>query len=212
MKSQPHLVRSPRVATWLVNLFTRTDEESIMGDLLEEFFLLASTAGVRLARRWFWKQTLKTICHLFVSGFRAAPSSTAAAIVGGFLLSKITNEFPDKLLSAVTDRYLTYWSGHFHAYLWVLKGLFISHLMVSLFVGGTVALVAKGREVAATVTMGLILCAMICASSFWIVASTGDASFLWNLPWFLADPLAIVIGGIIIRTRRSRAALRHSRA
>jgi hypothetical protein len=34
---------------------------------------------------------------------------------------------------------------------------------------------------------------------------------LWNLPWFLADPLAIVSGGIIIRTHRSRAGVWHSR-
>jgi hypothetical protein len=212
MRSHPQFVRPPGVALWLLNLFTLPDTEAIVGDLFEEFFHLASKSRVAFARRWFWKQTVKTIAHLFVCGFGAAPWSTAAAIVGGFLLSKLANELPDKLLSAVTDRYLTYWSGHFHAYLWVLKGLFISHLMVSLFVGGTVALVAKGREVAATVTMGLILCVMICASSFWIVASTGDASFLWNLPWFLADPFAIVSGGVIIRTHRSRAAVRHSRA
>jgi hypothetical protein len=71
---------------------------------------------------------------------------------------------------------------------------------------------AKGREVTATMAMGLILCAMICVSSFWIVAGIGDASFLWNLPWFLADPVAIVMGGVIIRARRSTGAVRQSRA
>jgi hypothetical protein len=212
MSSKTSFVRPPRFASWLVNLFTLPDEESLVGDLLEEFFLLASAAGGRFARRWYWKQTMKTVFHLFLGGLRGAPWSTAAAIVGGFLVSKLANELPDKLLSTLTDRYLTYWSGHFHAYLWVLKGLFIAHLTVSLFVGCSVALMAKGREVTATMAMGLILCAMICVSSFWIVAGIGDASFLWNLPWFLADPVAIVMGGVIIRARRSTGAVRQSRA
>jgi hypothetical protein len=57
----------------------------------------------------------------------------------------------------------------------------------------------------ATMTLSLILCAMAVASFAWIVAATGDVSFLWNLPEQFADPLAVVLGGVIVRTRRSAA-------
>jgi len=62
----------------------------------------------------------------------------------------------------------------------------------------------------ATITLALILCAMSAAVAVWLVAHTGDASFLWNLPWFFTDPVAIVMGGVITRKRRSSAATRVS--
>jgi len=107
--SRPEFVRPPRLASWLINLFTPVeDPESILGDLLEEFSELASKLGVAFARRWYWRQTIRTIAHLAGSGFRAAPWSTTAAVVGGFLLGKFVAGLPDKLLSSVTDRYLVY--------------------------------------------------------------------------------------------------------
>ena len=88
MTSQADFLQPPRIAVWLVNLFTLTAEEaeSIPGDLLEEFSHLASKSGVAFARSWYWRQTVKTIAHLVGSGFRVAPWSTTAAVVGGFLL------------------------------------------------------------------------------------------------------------------------------
>ena len=41
MTSHPGLVPPPRIATWLVSLFVLPEEESILGDLLEEFCDLA---------------------------------------------------------------------------------------------------------------------------------------------------------------------------
>ena len=73
--------------------------------------------------------------NLFGSGYRAAPWSTTAAAVGGFLLHRFVSGLPHKLLSAVTDRYLAFWSTHFNAYIWVLKGMTPVHLIASLFVG-----------------------------------------------------------------------------
>lgn len=61
MTSQAHFVRPPRTATWLVNLFTPADAgESILGDLFEEFSHIASNSGVAVARRWYWRQSVKT--------------------------------------------------------------------------------------------------------------------------------------------------------
>jgi hypothetical protein len=206
MTSQAYLGQPPRLAAWFINLFTAHENaESIFGDLLEEYSYLASKSGVTFARRWYWRQTVKTMAHLFGSGYRAAPWSTTAAVVGGFLLHKFVSGLPHKLLSAVTDRYLAFWSTHFNAHIWVLKGMMPVHLVASLFVGCVIALAARGREMVVTGTLGLVLCAMAVASLLVIAAKTGDASFLWILPLSFADSFGIVVGGAIVRTRRSAA-------
>ena len=90
MTSQSHFVQPPRFAVWLLSLFAPDeDAESILGDLFEEFSLLASKSGVPFARRWYWRQTLKTVLQLAGLGFRTAPWLTTAAIVAGFMLRKV---------------------------------------------------------------------------------------------------------------------------
>ena len=201
MTAHAQFVRPPRLATWLVNLFVSGEEESMVGDLCEEFWQIASKAGAAPARRWYWRQSGKTIAHLFCTRFRAAPGRTVAAIVGGFFVGGFVNGLPDKALSAVTDRYLLFWSSHFQAYLWVLKGMLIEHLILSMLVGCIVASAAKGGEMVATITLALVRCALIGAALLW-VATHLPSDVAWML-WSLADPFAIVVGGAIVRTRRS---------
>jgi hypothetical protein len=206
MMSQEFSVQPPRIATRLIGLFTSDNEaEAIPGDLLEEFSHLASKSGVAIARRWYWRQTGKTITHLAGGAFRSAPWFTAALVVGGFLLHGFLNALPDKVLSEVTDRYLAFWSSHFQAYMWVLNGMMIAHLMASLLVGSMVALAAKGREMVATLTLVLVYCGMG-------GVALGGAALVWvathrpmNVAWPLwADPFAIMMGGLIVRTRRAQ--------
>jgi len=207
MTSQADFVQPPRVAAWLINLFTRDVEgESIIGDLLEEYSDLASKSGTAVARSWYWRQTVKTIAHLAGTGFRVAPWSTAAAVVGGFLLLRVVSRFPETAIFAVLHRYQVF-DHHFSAYVFfATDGIAIGHVVASMFVGCIVALVAKGREMVATMTLGLVLCALIGASFAWVATHwpTGDA-IVWML-WQGADPFAIVVGGAIVRTRRSTAA------
>ena len=82
-------------------------------------------------------------------------------------------------------------------------GVAIGHVIALLFVGCMVGLAAKGREMVATTTLALILCAMIVAALVWI-STHQPVDVAWML-WSCADPLAIVIGGAIVRTRRSAA-------
>jgi hypothetical protein len=206
--SQEFSVQPPRVATWLIGLFTSDSEaEAIPGDLLEEFSDLASKSGIIFARRWYWRQTAKTITHLAAAAFRSAPRLMASLVVGGFLLHGFLHALPDKALSVVTDRYLAFWSSHFQAYLWVLNGMMIAHLMASLLVGCMVALAAKGREMVATVTLALIFCgmggaALVGAALVW-VAKHRPVDIAWLL-WAWWGPFAIVMGGLIVRTRRAQ--------
>jgi hypothetical protein len=207
--TQPPSMQPPRIAVWLIGLFTSDKEaEAVPGDLLEEFSHLAAESGSVIARRWYWRQTAKTITHLAGAAFRSAPWLMAAVIVGGFWLHGFLHGLPDKVLSVVTDRYLAYWSSHLQVYKWVLSGMAITHLLLSMFVGCMVALATKGREMVATMTLALVFCAMVGAAL--VVESMGrnggayayrDVS--WML-WSCADPLALVIGGVMVRARRSR--------
>jgi hypothetical protein len=214
MTSQPNFVQPPRIATWFVNLFTPAEEaDSILGDLLEEYSHLASKFGVAFARSWYWRQTVKTIAHLIGTGFTVAPWSTAAAVVGGFLLHRFVSGLPNRVLSAVTDRYLVYWSNHFEAYMfWATDGMLIAQLIASMFVGCMVALAAKGREMVATMTLGFIYCAMVGVAYVALPAKHPvDFGIQWML-WSCAGPFAIVVGGAIVRTRRSTTTTRPSSA
>jgi hypothetical protein len=206
MTSTAGFIQPPRIASWFLNLFTLPDEEeSILGDLLEEFSLLASKSGVTFARSWYWRQAVKTIAHLFATAFRVAPWSTTAAVVGGFLLHMVVSRLPDKLLSPITDKYLFYWSAHFQAYLWILKGMLIADLILSIFVGCMVALVAKGREMVATVTLVLIQCALILIGTAWVWIARPGLIGVASMLWSCVDPCAIVLGGTIVRMLRSAA-------
>jgi hypothetical protein len=211
MTSQPFSVQPPRLAVWLVNLFTIPDDaEAIVGDLLEEFSHLASTSGVVFARRWYWRQALKTIVHLIYSAYRAAPWATSAGVAGGFLTRRLLWKLVEPTIFAVLDRYQIP-EHHFNVYVFFAStGIDIGYLIVFLFVGCIAAIVAKEREMAAATTLSVIFTAMTgVAAVSWV--ATGHYWILWRLTWNFADSFAILIGGAIVRTHRSATRLSGSR-
>ena len=106
MTSQSHWIQPPRFAVWLLTLFAFDDKaESILGDLLEEFTLLASKSGAPFARRWYWRQSLKTVLQLAVLGFRTAPWLITAAVVGGFFLRSVVSRLVEPTIFAVIEKY-----------------------------------------------------------------------------------------------------------
>lgn len=123
---------------------------------------------------------------------------------------RFASGLPHKLLSAVTDKYLFYWSAHFQTYLWMLKGMLIAHILLSIFVGCMVALMAKGREMVATMTVVLVPFALIGTAWVW-VATHGVMGVAWMLS-SCADPCAVVLGGAIVRMLRSAVKPLPSRA
>jgi hypothetical protein len=211
MTSQPFSVQPPRLAVWLVNLFTIPDDaEAIVGDLLEEFSHLASTSGVVFARRWYWRQALKTIVHLIYIAYHVAPWSTSAGVAGGILTRRLLWRLVEPAIFAVLDRYQIP-EHHFNVYVFFAStGIDIGYLIVFLFVGCIAAIVAKEREMAAAMTLSLIFAAMAgTAAVSWV--ATGHYWILRGLTWNFADSFAIVIGGAIVRTHRSATRLSGSR-
>jgi hypothetical protein len=208
MMSQTDFVQRPSIAVWLVHLFTSAEKgESILGDLIEECSHLASKSGVAVARRWYWRQTVKTVAHLAATGFRAAPWSTTAVVVVGFLLLRFVSGLPERAIFAVLERYRVF-DYHFHTYVFfATDGIAIGSVITSILGGCTVALAAKGREMVATMMLSLAL-GVLAGVAIWVVLAWGRPLFLWTLPWQFADWIAIVVGGAIVRTRRLAATTR----
>jgi hypothetical protein len=204
MTSNVNTVQPPSAAVWLLGLFMVAEQqESILGDLLEEFVRYTASSGIDFGRRWYWRQALKTIVHLFGAAYRAAPWSISAAVGGGFLLRKLVAKLPEKAIFAAVDHYQIF-EHHFKVYLFLAStGIDIGHLITFLLVGCVVALTAKGKEMAATMTLALIFGIMAVAGSAVAVTRSGDYSMLWRMSWYFADSFAIVIGGVFVRMRRS---------
>jgi hypothetical protein len=225
MNSQTDFVHPPRVAVWLVTLFTPAQQaEPILGDLMEEFSHLASISGIAIARDWYWRQAVKTSAYLAGSAFRTAPWSAAAAVVGGSLLIRFGLGLYGQAFNAVLDSYRVYeyLSGLGSqqpslnigaAYMfWITRGMLIGRLLVETLAGGIVAVAAKEREITATLALGLFMSALGVIGCLMMVASTGNYAFLfsWALPWVFADSIAVVVGGAIVRTCRSAVTMRPS--
>jgi hypothetical protein len=202
MTSPSFSLQPPRLAVWLVNLFTVSDNaEAIMGDLLEEFSQIAHQAGVVFARRWYWRQALKTIVHLICTAYRAAPWWTSAGVAGGMLAHRLLWRLVEPTIFAFLDRYQIP-EYHFDVYVFFAStGLDIAYLIVFLFEGCIAAIVAKEREMAAATTLSLIYAALCgTAAVSWVVQGHWALS---RLTWDFADTFAILIGGAIVRTQRS---------
>jgi len=216
--SQSTLAHPQRIASWLVELFAPTEHaESILGDLLEEFSDLASKSGLASARRWYWRQSAKTIVHLFGTGLRIAPWSIVGIVLGGFLLLPFGISLAEPGIVGVIHFYrnhVTPYYAHLDTYvLWLNAAILIGRLLSSLFIGCIVAAVAKRREMVATITLGLIWAA-IAAKAILVLVTRHWPEQAFRLP-FLVDQFGssslIVMGGVIVREIRSAMSRRPTR-
>lgn len=217
MTSQPHLQppQPPRIAVWLLTLFTPAEvEESIMGDLLEEFSGLAIESGRASARRWYWRQVLKSNIHASGSAFRAAPWLMLVTVVGGFWLIGLATRSSQHAMQTFLDARRIY-ELHPNAYLFWLKfPLTIGHIIICAGIGALVALAAKRMEMAAVVAVGLVQIALFLVGTAALIAGGHEWLhwFLFMLPWNSLSFIATAIGGATIRICRSRVATRPSAA
>jgi hypothetical protein len=213
MSSQTDSVQPSRIAVWLVTVFSPAAEgESIPGDLLEEFSHLASEKGVVHARRWYWRQTVKSIPHLLAAGFRTAPWTITAIVTGAFLLrwfvSVLSRPAIHGAIDAVLSRYQVYEHDPQAYIFWLTSSVFTVRLIVNALFGALVAVAVKGREMTATMTLGLVGSLLAIHATLLTVAKTGDYGVAGTLPHTFAFSLAIVVAGAIVRTYRARTATR----
>jgi hypothetical protein len=204
---------APRAAVWLIELFTPYEQaESILGDLLEEFSDIASKSGVAYARRWYWRQSVRTVFHLVRSGFRVAPWSIAGVVVGGVLLVQLGHAIAGSAIRTgielVNHHILPYHPRFSRFELFLLNsGIHLCRLSVSMLIGVIIALACKSREMLATITVSLV-CSIQAVAAFWtFLHGWKDHATLRPVPlvsllYFFGGLFAIVIGGGIVQKYR----------
>lgn len=205
-------VQPPFIPNHLVRLLVCGENaEAIAGDLAEEFAELVSKEGLEYARRWYWRQSAKTVADLTVATFRTAPWMMATTIVGGFLLLGFALSLPERMIDAVLDwhrhRVIPYYTWpQMQSYLfWLNNAILEGRLIIAIPVGCIVALIAKRREMIATTVLGFLWATLY--SMAFLVWFAKPAP--WHPPvWFaimtsFVYPLALVHGGIIVREARS---------
>jgi hypothetical protein len=212
--SRAPIVRPPRIAGWVVDLFT--PDESIAGDLLEEFSQIASKSGVAAARSWYWRQSVKSAVHLICTGFRMAPLQLAGAILMGFFLQRFGYRWPEQAIVAVLDfrrhhvtPYYTWLQVQTYLF-WLGNGILIGRLLMSLFVGCIVAAATKGREMVATMALGCVVTLMTGMMFLHLVTRhwPEDAYLLPLLVEQVGSASMIVLGGVLVRESRSNVSRR----
>jgi len=145
------------VAAWLVSLFAlQNDAEPILGDLAEEFSAIESGSGTCAARRWYWRQSLRSAARLFWMAFRSAPWLIACTTLAGLLILWYSRNLPTRLVCAVIDRDSSFYMNHFSIWQFTLNyGIPAVGMIVAVLVGCLIAIVASGREIVATATFGM---------------------------------------------------------
>jgi hypothetical protein len=187
--------------------------ESILGDLAEEFSDIASKLGVASARRWYWRQSLKTIAHLAGSSFRTAPWSLAGVVLLGFLLRWFSAVFPERVVIAILRAQRPYSNLHYDFYVWLVTwGIPIARVVEMTLIGCIIAAIARGKEMAATITV-VAISVVIVGWNFFLVTRNLPPQI--PLPWgfllgSLANWVATLLGAVIIREIRSLSLRLHS--
>jgi hypothetical protein len=167
----------------MIQLFVPTgNTEVVLGDLLEEFAQRLSQSRPGQARRWLWRQALRTAAHLAWESVRVAPWSAAALVLGSLVAAAVA----DRAISGLASLLLA--SVNAYDYLtavWYWRAVDASRfVVVPLALGWSVAAIARERGIVIiALTTGLLI-----------------AVFAWNMgvlaPHFAQpDPLLGSPGG-----------------
>ena len=138
----------------------------------------------------------------------------AAVVTGAFLLrwyiSVLSNPAIHRAIDAALSSYRV--DEHDpHAYIfWLTSSMLAARLILNVLVGGLVAVAAKGREMTATMTLGLVSMVLAIYSTLLTVAKDGDHGVVWTLPHTFAFSMAIVAAGATVRMYRSHATTRRA--
>lgn len=198
----------PRIAAWLVALFTRPESaESITGDLVEEFSALVSKPGAAYARAWYWRQVVKTVWHAGWNAFRISPLLMIVAVVGGWWLTGFGSRSSSHAMQMFLDSHRVY-ELHPDAYLfWSNFPFEIGRVILCVAVGAMVGLVARKIEMIAVVALASVQITLFLVAAVALIASGREWLdwFVFMTPWNLLSAMAVIAGGTIVRIYRTPA-------
>jgi hypothetical protein len=212
MTDQSRIIAPPCLARWLIGLFTINEQtEAIQGDLLEEFAQISRNSGTAHARRWYWRQSIKTAAHLAAAAFRSAPWSLSACTAAGYFLLIYATGLPGRIATAyIASRPVIPYvdpSGP----VWLLIRL-CGIVIMPIIVGCLFALASKGREIIAILPACLLCTTQFIAFAVYFEVRLsqfvgtpfvfGPVPIVVGIFNFLVSPL---VGATLIRRLRSRA-------
>src|SRR5215831_12426387 len=213
--SRVQIVQPPRIAVWLVGLFIVEEQTGMQRQILDERFSdMASRCGTGCASRWYWSQSLKTIAGLAGRGFQTAPwLIVVTTLSGALLLQFVTGNLQRVIMESISllNQHVTpyYDSKHAASHIfWMYYTVFVGSLLLSLIIGSFVAMVAKRREMIATMTLSFISL-IVTVTEFWVLvairAPVNPVFFPRLLIHQIGASLLMIISGIVVREIKSAA-------
>jgi len=203
---------APTAAVWLVELFASDRQlESICGDLSEEFSDRLARSGSAAARRWYWRQSIRTVGDLIVAGLRDSPVLITLSVLAGLALLGFSIPMPERIIDAVIHYFQ---HGVISApsnldLFWLNTGILAGRFLVAVLVGGMIAWISAGKEVIVGLSLGTIwaLATTIALGSWIIRFWPGTTIALALAEWAIEKNLlliaaAVVTGSIIVRVCR----------
>jgi hypothetical protein len=210
-------IQPPETAKWLLDLFTPYEEaESIHGDLMEEFWSLVLAKGPDDARRWYWRQCVKSVVHLFVGAFQRNPYRLVGAIVIGQLLFWLGFNPRWNLPADAVWRTLRFICNHVTPYhtdwytylmwhgIWLFCATLACGLLFCFVIGLLAAFIAKGGELVATICVSLnpFLFGVAILPFARYVSPHTHPTLVPMLLTVVEFPIMIVLGGWVVRDMR----------
>jgi hypothetical protein len=143
----------PRIATWLLDLCVAPNQsDTILGDLSEEFTVIATNLGMAAARRWYWRQATKTVAGSLLAQVQQRPWLFLAIALVGWLLPRVYGIAIERAVTAVHARWQVY--VYIDAYsFWLLYGVLLRSTIVPMVTGWLVATVVKSRPIGAALVL-----------------------------------------------------------
>ena len=180
---------------WLLrSVVSERHLEPVLGDLEEEYGMVAASRPPAAAAAWYWSQVCRSVVPLAWSTLRRRGWPTTfglalvlyiawglvEALVSRFLLVLLT---PDALSSVV-------WT-------------FVVGLTAAVFIGYVAAWLRAGTPLALAILVFVTIAVMI-------VMKVGSEPWWYGLTWLVAGPFAVLAGGTLRRSARSSSALTSS--
>lgn len=194
----------PRSATWLLSLFAPIDKaETIVGDLFEEFSAMAGKEGIAAARRWYWRQAVKSI----FSNAAAHGLVLLFTVIAGFWLIGWATRWSEHGMQFWLDKEGIYQS-HPSLYLFLYTfPLELGRVLICGAIGIMMAFIARKIEIVAVASLALIQMLLFFVAAAVPMRGRGEwlSWFVHMGFWNTACAVGTIAGGFVMRAYRSRS-------